>query len=432
MPLETFQQAILHACIHQEGCALCRAIWKIDGARFSWYINDDVLDKETIRHVVHAQGFCSLHALYLSMLEGQDFLWSHLGSCMLYHDVISNTLLPDLQGMLRSSRLWLPYPFKRRLLAPYRHLSHQEGCPLCFDHHQHANLYLQAFIRSFQASSAFRSAYLQADSLCLPHFLLLKDSLADPHMIRLLEDAERQALNHFVHIPSLFAQSQLQHLLAMLYGGDAILWSVLRSRATLPYSQANPLSCAACQQENGDISGNNLAFFASIKAAQPNALFLCAWHTCWLYDVVERQPELIPHLLPLLHHTCQHLLDQLDNCTSEPGQQTCDLCRWFEEQDTLLLMDLQPELADPEQRLKLCLPHGRVLLQKTQDDKTARSAVVALYRGVRPVTNWLQGYIQKCTERLQNQMLLEEQGVWFDALHWFGGNQIAGYLLSEE
>ncbi len=35
MPLAEFQQAILQECMQQQGCPLCRAVWKIDGTRFS-------------------------------------------------------------------------------------------------------------------------------------------------------------------------------------------------------------------------------------------------------------------------------------------------------------------------------------------------------------------------------------------------------------
>ena len=84
MPLAEFQQTTLQECIQQASCPLCRAVWKMDAARFGWYVNDGVLDEETQRHVVRAIGFCAPHALYLSLIEGNDFLWSHLGSCMVY------------------------------------------------------------------------------------------------------------------------------------------------------------------------------------------------------------------------------------------------------------------------------------------------------------------------------------------------------------
>src|SRR5712692_9078017 len=106
MPLAEFQRATLQECMHQQGCPLCRAVWKMDAARFSWYVNDGVLDEETQRQVVHAMGFCAPHALYLSLIEGSDFLWSHLGSCMVYINVIEYALRPDLERLLKRSVKW--------------------------------------------------------------------------------------------------------------------------------------------------------------------------------------------------------------------------------------------------------------------------------------------------------------------------------------
>ncbi len=67
MPLAEFQQATLQECMQQPGCPLCRAVWKMDAARFGWYVNDGVLDEETQCHVVRAIGFCAPHALYLAL-----------------------------------------------------------------------------------------------------------------------------------------------------------------------------------------------------------------------------------------------------------------------------------------------------------------------------------------------------------------------------
>ena len=103
MPLDEFQQMTLYECVRQQGCPLCRATWRMDAARFSWYVNDGVLDEETRRNVVRALGFCAPHALYLSLIEGNGFLWSHLGSCMVYVDVIKHALLPKLERVLSRS-----------------------------------------------------------------------------------------------------------------------------------------------------------------------------------------------------------------------------------------------------------------------------------------------------------------------------------------
>lgn len=51
MPLAEFQQTTLQECMQQPGCPLCQAVWKMDVARFGWYVNDGVLDEETQRNV---------------------------------------------------------------------------------------------------------------------------------------------------------------------------------------------------------------------------------------------------------------------------------------------------------------------------------------------------------------------------------------------
>jgi hypothetical protein len=40
MPLAEYQQTTLQECMQQQGCPLCRAVWKMDAARFGWYVND--------------------------------------------------------------------------------------------------------------------------------------------------------------------------------------------------------------------------------------------------------------------------------------------------------------------------------------------------------------------------------------------------------
>lgn len=100
MPLAEFQHTTLLHTLQQPGCPLCQAVWKMDAARFGWYVNDGVLDEETQRNVVRVIGFCGPHALYLSLIEGNDFLWSYLGSCMVYIHVIEYALLSDLERCL--------------------------------------------------------------------------------------------------------------------------------------------------------------------------------------------------------------------------------------------------------------------------------------------------------------------------------------------
>ena len=141
MPVAEFQQASLQEYMLQQGCPLCRAIWKMDTAQFDWYVNDGVLDEETQRRVIRAVGFCAPHALSLSIIEGSDFLWSLLGSCMTYVNVIENALLPDLEKCIfRSDQRFLHF-LREKFFSPLRHLLHHALCPLCFEHRQHKATY---------------------------------------------------------------------------------------------------------------------------------------------------------------------------------------------------------------------------------------------------------------------------------------------------
>src|SRR5205823_3488452 len=144
----------------QSGCPLCRAIWRMDTTRFAWYVNDGVLDEETQGQVARALGFCAPHALSLSLLEGDDTLWSHLGSCMVYIHVIQYALLPQLQRFLASSgHRFLP-PLMSKVFSRLRHFFHPDLCPLCFDHRQHETIYTQRFVEAFCSNVGFREMYL--------------------------------------------------------------------------------------------------------------------------------------------------------------------------------------------------------------------------------------------------------------------------------
>ncbi len=141
----------------------------MDAARCGWYVNDGVLDEETQRNVVRVIGFCAPHALYLSLIEGNDFFWSYLGSCIVYIHVIEYALLSDLERMLTGSGNWLLQPFRRQIFSPLRHLFHHDLCLPCFDHRQHEATYQEQFVKAFYTSEEFRPVYQQADSLCVPH-----------------------------------------------------------------------------------------------------------------------------------------------------------------------------------------------------------------------------------------------------------------------
>ncbi len=249
MPLDEFQQATLQECMQPQGCPICRATWKMDAARFGWYVNDGVLDEDTQRNVVRALGFCTPHALYVSLIEGDAFLWSHLGSCMVYVDVIERALLPNLKRFhTRSSRWFLP-PFKHGAFSPLHHLFHHDLCPLCFDHCQHETTYREQFMKAFCTREDFRQAYFQADSLCFLHFQQVWPALADEKLVRMLEESQFHALQQCGQATASVLQGQLRQRLCLLYGAETVLWSDFLLRSALNPSQVGPPPCLACQEE---------------------------------------------------------------------------------------------------------------------------------------------------------------------------------------
>lgn len=434
MPLDEFQQVILQECMQRQGCPLCRAVWRMDAARFSWYVNDGVLDEETRRNVVRALGFCVPHAFYLSLIEGNGFLWSHLGSCMVYVDVMEHELLPGLERFLTRSDQWFFHSFTREIFSPLRHLFHHDPCPLCFDHRQHEVTYREQFAKAFSTHAGFRQAYLQADSLCFPHFQQVRSSLAEQRLVRMLDAAEFHALKQCGQATA--SQSQLRQSLCLLYGAETILWSDCIPRATINPSHIGPPPCLACQ-ENGHhgtslMSATVLGRLEEVlqfgEESEPNALSVCQWHAWWLFHQMTLQPTRIFQLEPTLHRTCNVLQNHLGNADRE--RRACHLCEWVSELETLQVGQLLRQLRDPQQHIQLCLPHARAMLRQFSDEATARDVAHTLMYAGSLLANRLEAYVHKCTERFQYQMQPDELVAWFDAIRWFGGSYSAQFLLT--
>ncbi len=432
MPLDEFQQMTLQECMQRPGCPLCRAVWRMDAARFSWYVNDGVLDEETLRDVVGALGFCPPHALYLSLIEGNSFLWSHLGTCMVYVDVIQQALLPDLEGFLTRSNSWLLHPFKRQVFAPLRHLFHHALCPLCFDHRQHETIYREQFAKAFATSAGFRQAYRQADSLCFPHFQQICSSLTEERVIRMLDVAAFHALKQCEQTPASTGQDQLRKALCLLFGAETFLWSDFTPRAALNASQIGPPSCLACQKQEQEAAQVSTALLENVSCrggdGEQEALCLCSWHAWEVFHQSRLQPATLPQLESVVRRTCRIVLNQLRNTRLE--QQTCHMCGWNSEQETLHVGTLKPQLADTEQQVQLCLSHARALLRQSDDEETVRNVALASLRSIAPLGKRLEAYVYKCTERFQDQMQPDELVAWFDAIRWFGGSESARFLLT--
>jgi hypothetical protein len=433
MPVAEFQQATLEECMLQQGCPLCRAIWKMDTTQFDWYVNDGVLDEETQRRVIRAVGFCAPHALSLSIIEGSDFLWSHLGSCMTYVNVIENALLPDLEKVIvRSDQRFLHF-LGEKFFSPLRHLLHHDLCPLCFDHRQHEATYREQFAQRFSADAGFRRAYLQASSLCVPHFQQVRTILAGQSTATLLESAELRALGEGEQTAWSGVRKQLWQSLSLLYGADTLLWADFIPRAAICASDVGPAPCLTCQQSDDVRPQLHAALLDDLEEVlqcgeESPGLSVCSWHAWWVFHQMSLQPRGASRLEPLLRRTCATVRRQVMSARYE--SQPCQICGWMKDQDIMQVGKLQPKLADPEQHVPLCLHHARAALWQPSDEATARDVAHALRDTLAPLAKRLEAYVHKCTERFQDQMQPDEQVAWFDALRWFGGSETAQFLLA--
>ena len=435
MPLDEAQQMTLQECMQRQGCPLCRAVWRMDAARFSWHINDGVLDEETRRNVVDALGFCTPHALYLSLIEGNGLLWSHLGSCMAYVEVIEHAVLPDLERFLASSRQRFLHPFQYPAITPLRYLFHHELCPLCFDHRQHEAAYREQFAQAFSTHAGFRQVYLQADSLCFPHFQQVRSTLPEEKLVRMLEVTQFHALKQCERATAPLAQSQLRQHLCLLYGAETILWSDFMLRTALNPTQVDPPPCLACQEgEDGATQMSALLLnrleedIQRREDSEDDALSVCSWHAWWLLHQITLQPTRFFQVEAALRRTSQVFQRHVKHADHE--RQGCQICEWESELETLQVGQFQRQLRDPVQQMRLCLPHARAVLRQSSDEETAQAVARALMYAVAPIMKRLEAYIQKCTERFQEQMHPDELVAWFDAIRWFGGSDAAQFLLT--
>jgi len=407
----------------------------MDAARFSWYVNDGVLDEETRRNVVRAVGFCSPHALYLSLIEGNGFLWSHLGTCMVYIDVLRQALLPELERFLTRSNSWLLHPFKLQVFFPLRHLFHHDLCLLCFDHRHHEAIYQEQFAKAFSNNTGFRQTYLQVDSLCLPHFQQVRSSLSEESVVRMLDVAQFHALKQCEQTAAPMVQDQLRQTLCLLYGAEAILWSDFILRAALSPSQVGPPPCLVCQEHEHEMDQISTTLLDRLEEVSQygeegdhEGLFLCSWHAWEVLKQSSLQPAVISRLERMLCRTCEAGLKDMRKMKLEPG--VCQLCSWRSEQERVHVGTLKSQLANPEQQVQLCLSHAWALLRQSPEEATAQHVALALLHSVALLGKRLEAYVYKCTERFQDQMQPDELVAWFDAIRWFGGSETAQFLLT--
>ena len=430
MPLADFQQATLQEYMHQQGCPLCRATWQVDTKQFDWYVNDGVLDEETQQRVRHSLGFCVPHTLFLPLIEGSEFLWSHLGSCMVSVDVIEQELLPALQKFLTPSGHSMLYTLNWKVFSPLRYLFHHGECPLCFDHRQNEATYREQFIQSFSSQAKFQQTYAQCDGLCVPHLQQMHKSFLGQHNV--LEDIESQMVERHKQESTTRSLDHLKQRLGMLYGMDTLLWSDYVFRVTLRSSDTNAPSCFACQDEAREGTRTLTAFlehFEGTSHAEERSdilLSLCTWHAWWVFKHCTTEPALLARLEPILHDRGTHMLEH----PQHGDQALCHLCLWVSEQEAIRVEQLQRHLYNTQQQVQLCFWHTNIALRAASNTKDAEYLVGALLHSAFPLSKRLGAYVQKCSQHLQVQMQPDELGVWFDAVRWFVGSENAQFLLA--
>lgn len=430
MPLADFQQATLQKCMQQQGCPLCRAIWQLDTKQFDWYVNDGVLDEETQQRVRRSLGFCVPHTLSLTLIEGSEFLWSHLGSCMVSVDVIEQELLPNLQKFLTVFGHNPLYALDWKVFSPLRHLVHQSECPLCFDHRQNETTYGEQFMQSFSSDEAFQQLYAQCDGLCIPHVQYVQKNLSEPHHLR--KDIESHTQERSMSQASApLSLDQLKQWLGMLYGMDTLLWSDSVSRVTVQISDMNAPFCLVCQDEAQETTLTLAAFLDHFEGASHTeessntALSLCNWHAWWVFKQCVRDSALLARIEPILR--------DVDTSLLHTGQQSerafCHLCVWTSEQETVRVEGLQHLASGVQKQEQLCLWHTNIALYSVSNERDAERLVLALFHSAFLLSKRLEAYVQKCSQHLQDQMQLDEFVVWFDAVRWFVGSENAQFLL---
>ncbi len=430
MPLADFQQTTLQEYMQQQGCPLCRAIWLLDTKQFDWYVNDGVLDEETQQRVRRSLGFCVPHTLSLTLIEGSEFLWSHLGSCMVSTNVIEQELLPDLQKFLTTSDHNLLYALDWKVFSPLRHLVYRSECPLCFDHRQNEATYVEQFIQSFSSDGAFQQTYAKCDGLCIPHIQHVQKSLSEPH--HLLKDIGAQNLERSVsQAPAPLSLDQLKQWLGMLYGMDTLLWSDYVSRVTVEISDTHAPFCLVCQDEARETTLALAAFLDHFEGAshteesRNTTLSLCNWHAWWVFKQCAIAPALLVRLEPILRVRDTRMLQHIQ----ESDNVFCHLCIWASKQEAVRFERLHSQVHDLQQQVQLCLWHTNIALRSVSNERDAERLVLALFHSAFLLSKRLEAYVRKCSQHLQDQMQPDELTVWFDAVQWFVGSENAQFLL---
>jgi|GEM_PF-4941891 hypothetical protein len=432
VPLDTLRETALLEAMAESGCPLCRSIWRDDRRSQTWYVNDGAVDHKTLVRVRRALGFCGWHAVTLVLLEGHAYIWSHLGSALLYQDIWQQRVLPALQrsrphrahGLLWSG-LW-PFHLARLRLQ----LASQEACPVCADAAHIEAEQIATFSRALATHSTFRASYSASDGLCLPHLFKVMEHLATGRVLATvpgelratLVQPTRRRISHMGRfLKGYRGKLALSGTIRLLFGANTFLWAAHQARLDLDGNESE-WRCAACAYADALL----MRACADLLAA-PVLPHLCDWHGWFLYRFAVSAG--VEPLFTALDRTVAAqllFLDAQGASLASPQQllRSCALCVWGREREAALVREWWRDRhagLEVSGYPELCLPHGRLLLGQLPALRLSRAAALALCQCAEHLSEQLAGYISHCSEHQQASMQPAERRAWQDSVRWFGG-----------
>jgi hypothetical protein len=461
--LDTWQQATFRDYLRLRGCCLCRGVWVQETRAYFWYVNDGAVDDRTQRSARRSLGFCPRHAVDLAIMEGTDYVWSHLGLSMVYADILRHRIVPafhrlDTYNDQRPPRVWT----RARLAALRRRLTPHALCPLCLDQKHVQQTQIQAFVRIYASQPGFRAAYDASDSLCLPHFCAALRALERQDGLATTEALTRRQIAHVAAIRSALGM-QRQRLpeaaVDLLYGRDTRLW-MEKSARLVPRREFDAPPCPACAALDRAMEATLAIWFspdARSRDVDPRGrvlLPLCDWHG-WLMHTrcarTVRQSAGIASVLSATLAYWEHAL--MDDATQLASQrprrhlwtahpragwersgtdESCQLCVRLDKAEPVCVsstwhhLGLTDPTAGPRQ---WCLPHIRRLLQQGASGADPLAVAQVAAHLAHGLFRQLDGYVTHSAEQLQQQMTPEEADAWYACLFWFGGHDAVQALV---
>jgi hypothetical protein len=437
--LGAIQAMNLLEAMERPGCPLCRCVWKSEHQNQNWYVNDGAVDERTLERVKRALGFCGWHTITLTLLEGDAFLWSHLGTTLLYEHLLHYRMLSALQRaasassrQAASSALW-----RLALLRLRWELAPRERCPACRDDARAEEEQVAAFAEAWAFHAPLRTHYAASAGLCLPHLVAVKErlwnmkSLEAPAVILpvLFLPIQRQILRLSERLNPPANPEDLDAAMRVLFGAKTALWAEQRSRLHLERPQMR-LRCPACSAVDAQMR-NEL----ETLLAQPTLPPLCAWHG-WLCCQSSFSEH--PDLTALVSRTLAARLDALGEgaassaASTAPASSPCAICSWLQRQEAAIVQEWWQQWCTTQASpttARVCLPHGRLLLKQCTTPDAFRDVTSTIQSNAEQLAGRLAGYAEHCSESEQGNMLPQEREVWQESTWWFGGLPAAEALL---